>query len=153
MKCMTCDSNQWVSQKKDEWRLTIYLRALHCNTQNFETTNKKFGSIRRKFFWDTTLGLAPCKPLRKQVRSWISPSYQTYHTVQIWHHATCTFIPKIKKTLVDICRTQIKSWKGLSGPGWRNKVWSSFVTALRNLSNIGRSLGTVVIMCSSKYKW
>lgn len=90
---------QPMSFTRKRWMMADHqLRALHCNTQNFETTNKKFGSIRR-FFWNTTLGLAPCKPLWKQVRRWISPSHQTYHTVQIWHHATFTFIPKIKEDL------------------------------------------------------
>lgn len=76
------------------------------------------------------------------------------HIVQTLHYATSTFSQKWRKTFLNICMTQMKRWKGLSGPGWKNKVWSSFVTASRNSYIVGRSMTRmVVIMWRNKYRW
>jgi hypothetical protein len=80
------------------------------------------------------------KPPCRQLRSWMSPLYHIHHTVQTWCHATSTFFQKRRKAFVDVCMTQMKRWKGLSGSGWRNKVWSSFMTTFINLSIVGRSV-------------
>jgi len=31
-----------------------------------------------------------------------------------------------RKTFMDICVTGMKRWSRMSGPGWRNKMWSLF---------------------------
>jgi hypothetical protein len=107
---------------------------------------KEFGSIRRKFCYSATvLGPRHCEPPWKQLRHWISPSYHTCHRVQTWHDVGSTFSHKWRETFMGICVTQMKRWKGLWGSEWRNKVWSSFVTAVRNLSVVGVSVWTVVV--------
>jgi hypothetical protein len=45
-----------------------------------------------------TLRLSPREPPRRQLRSWLSPSYHTCHTVHTLCHVT--FSPKVKE---DIC--------------------------------------------------
>ena len=93
---------------------------------------EELGSTKRTCCSLITLGHTPRKPPWRQLISWISPSYHTHHTAQTWCHGTSTVFHKWIKTFVHICITQMKMWKGLSGPGWRNKVWHSSMTALTN---------------------
>jgi putative component of toxin-antitoxin plasmid stabilization module len=38
---------------------------------------------------------------KRQLRSWISPSYHTCHTAQTWHHTTSTFSKNVGRPLYD----------------------------------------------------
>jgi hypothetical protein len=65
----------------------------------------------------------------EQLHLTISPHSYTDHTSC---HATSTFFPGMKE--------------GLSGPGSRNKMWSSVMTALRDWSVVGGSVWRMVVI-------
>ena len=79
------------------------LRVLQCNTHIFETVIKKSSEAQEERFAATWRQASPLEPPQKQLRSCLSPFYDTSQTVQTWCHVISTFFQKWRKTFGHLC--------------------------------------------------